>query len=176
MVLGRPAGALRNLDHDVRRLDHANDSDARRERELRGGLGGHQTHEAVRTGLHLDYGGHAVLFNARHQTRESVSCGLRDHGALAPAPILLESPEVCERDEALATRGPPHAEAAGSCPATKRVDRDPEELGGLTNTNRPICRFCAPYWHKCLGIVPRRRHDAGGLNVTSDSAFSVLRA
>jgi hypothetical protein len=83
--------------------------------------------------LHLDNGGHAILLDTRHHAWEPVPRGLRNDRPLLLAPILLKPAEVGESDEALAARGASDAQSAGCSPATKRVDRDPEKLGGLSD-------------------------------------------
>jgi hypothetical protein len=95
----------------------------------------------MRSGLHLDDRGHAVPLDTSDDAREPVPRGLCDDRALALAPILLEPTEVGERDETLTACGSPHAQSAGCSPATKRVDRNPEELGGLADSDRVISRF-----------------------------------
>src|SRR5437667_6849777 len=65
----------RHLDHDVRRLDHADRLVAHLQVQLLGRLGGHQAHEAVRPRHELHDRRDTVAFDARHDASEAVPGG-----------------------------------------------------------------------------------------------------
>src|SRR5207245_5920911 len=94
----------------------------------------------------------------------SMAGGVRDGWLRALlTPCALKAADVCETDQALAASGAPHPQARGGGPPTERVDRDPQELGGLSDTYRTIHRLRWLFWHECLCIlgelVRRRRAD-----------------
>src|SRR6267378_5395336 len=107
----------------------------------------------MRSRLHLDDRGHAVLLHTGHDTGEPVPRRLRDDGPFPLTPILLQAPDLGQSDETLAAGRSPRAQASGSGPAAERIDRNPEEQSGLTDPNCAIYRFCRLTWHECLGII-----------------------
>src|SRR5437762_2751590 len=87
--LDRAASSLCDLDDHVRRLHHADHTHSGRERELCGGLRGHEADEAMWSRLHLDDRGDAVLLDPRDYPHEPVPRGLRDDRSIGLASLRL---------------------------------------------------------------------------------------
>ncbi len=87
----------RDLDDHVRRLDDTDGLVADPEAHLLDGLGSHQAHDAMRSGLDLDHCCDPVRLYARDDPREAVSCRAADRRALGAGPAALgeESRDVC---------------------------------------------------------------------------------
>src|SRR5205814_1829512 len=92
ILFGFPVGTaiwLCDLDDHVRRLHHADHTHSGRERELCGGLRGHEADEAMWSRLHLDDRGDAVLLDPRDYPHEPVPRGLRDDRSIGLASLRL---------------------------------------------------------------------------------------
>ena len=111
--------------------------------ELLRGLAGDEADQAVRAGLDLHHGGHAIALDARDHAREAVAGGLghdRSVGALA-TPFGGQARDIGLADGALPARGQLHLDATAS--AQRR------RVSGLT----PSCwrpRRCAGGWSRYL--------------------------
>src|SRR5438445_10657694 len=79
--------STRQLDVDIRRLDHCDRGHAWLEIQVVDGLTSQERDKAMRAGLDLDLGCDAVLYDARDDAGKAVAVGLLD-GRLAPVAAL----------------------------------------------------------------------------------------
>src|SRR3989442_11222819 len=102
----------------------------------------------------LDDRGDAIALDARDDAFEAMAGrrgGARRRGAFAPA-RGWEPRDLGEGDEPLATTRSRRPQTTLGGPATHRLDGHAEQLGRLTNANRPRCRGCDTY---ILAAFPR---------------------
>ena len=134
----------RDLDDDVRGFHDADRLVADLETHVLDGLGGHEADHPVRTGDHLDDRRHPILLDAGDDAREPVSGGLRDDRSIGRrlAALIEEPADLVEVDHALAALGSLHPESSLGLPASQRLDRHTEHLGGLAHAKAPPGRSC----------------------------------
>src|SRR5207245_8060165 len=136
-----------DLDDDVRRLHHARRAVADLEAELRRCLRGHERDQAMRSGEDRAARGDGIALDARDDAFEAIAGrrrGARRRGAFAPA-RGLEPRDLGEGDEPLATTRSRRPQTTFGGPATHRLDGHAEQLGRLTDANRPRCIGCDTY-------------------------------
>ena len=139
---GRGLLGRRHLDHHVGGLDDTDRLVADLETHVVHGLGRHEADHPVRAGLDLDDRCDAVLLDPGDDAGEPVARRSGDDGALDGrlATLVHEPGDLVHLDQPLAALRAGHREAAVGLPATERLDRHAEHLGGLPDAQTAAFR------------------------------------